>query len=197
MEKPKINSEQLPRASAIEAGTKLSRETASTLGEVFSRKLIGLSMREELTAKQKSFIGAVLDVGTRNIVYGIDYNGLPLPSEQSEEAITLRKGAKRLIDGLEHAGFSLSQDSLPGYQDSVVYALPRLTGLPVGLNTHPDLRAPIEDYAIAVMPYFGAMVADNGDALTLDRYMAGNMQYLLAHFEQVEAEEQRLAAQAV
>lgn len=167
-----------PEAGEFNQGAVVNAEQAKKLGEVFSGKVLELSRKAELSTADMAFLDNVVDIGTRNIVVN---PGAQLPVE-SEHVRELVKASAHLYR--ESAQTWPLDHDVSSSQD-IHTVMNGLTGNAVGVRGNPALRTPIEDYAMHIVPYFGEVVAQNGD-LQLDAYMTGNLQYMLAQYEMVE-----------
>lgn len=153
------------------------------LGDVFASKVTNISRKTELTPQDANFISAVADLGARNIVFCLENGTLAAPRDEQQVAGMLAK-ASRCPRNYQTVTTKLSHSP----EANIVSGLRGLTGGNVAVSNDPQLRVHAEEFAAAVMPFFGSMVAENEGGLHVNEYMAGNLQDLLARYEMHEAQ---------
>ncbi len=153
------------------------------LGDVFASKITNISRKAELTQPDVNFISAVADLGARNIVFCLENRTLAAPRDEQQVSDMLAK-ASRCPRNNQTATTKLRHSP----EANILAELSGLTGGNVAVNNDPQLRGHAEEFAAAVMPFFGSMVAENEGGLHVNDYMAGNLQDLLARYEMHEAQ---------
>lgn len=139
---------------------------------------MSIGNRAELTVRDATFIDTVTDLGARNIIYCLEYGQLSPPRDDMRIDDLLTKAHK---SPKHHQPESI----VPGLSahDRILHGLRGLTGGNAGVRSYPHLSTHAQGFAATVMPFFGSMVAENVNGLQVDRYLAGNLQTLLAQYE--------------
>lgn len=153
------------------------------LGDVFASKVTNISRKAELTLKDAIFISAVADLGTRNIVFCLENSSLAAPRDEQQVAGMQEKASRCPRTTPTH-----SINKRHSTEGNLVAELSVLTGGSIVVTNDPEFRVPVEDFAAAVMPFFGSMVAEKEGGLHVNDYLAGNLQDLLARYEMHEAQ---------
>lgn len=171
-----------PETGELSQGSVLSGEQAQALGQLFHDKVYQLSSKkEDLTLAEATLVDQVVDLGSRVVVMAEDREGFSLPVDSADQK-KLMSSAYQMVTG---SGERWPLDHAVESPSDVIAVMHGLTGGAVGMRRNPHTRLATEDYAMSIMPYLGAMVAENG-GLTLDGYFAGIIQNLLNNFELAE-----------
>lgn len=161
-----------PEVSALTDGTYLSAEQARQFSAIIGGKITELSRKPELSRVEQTFIDRTMDLGARSAVYLADRYRATIPVD-SPATERVRTAVNHLREG---------QEPIRDVYD----ALGSVTGSAYSMRTDPHLRTPIEDTARGAMQLFGEMANASDGRLMLDGYLEGNLQNIVAHFEQVE-----------
>jgi hypothetical protein len=159
-----------PEAGDISTGVHISAEQLQQFGDIIGGKVDELGQKAELTSTEMTFIDRTMDLGTRSVIYAHERFGIPIP--ESENTVDVALGIGEL------------QGNPPAPQD-VVYGLHSITGSRYTARTNPEYRSAIEKIGGGSIRMLGEM-ASITDGMTVDDYLAGNLQNIIGHFEQIE-----------
>lgn len=165
-----VFTEKYPAAGDIRTGVRASGEQLGEFADIIGSRIAELSRKPELTKTEATFIDRTMDLAVRSVIYTHERFGIPIP--ESENTVATAQG----IAGL--------QGSAPAPQD-IVYGLHSITGSMYSLRDKSAYRTPIENIAYGSLHMLGEM-ADTADGLQVDQYLEGNLQNIVAHFEQTE-----------
>jgi len=174
--------------------SKVTLETnyATEIADRFSRQVAGIVRAEVQTEEERSFVGSLVENGSRLIQSGIDTGRLELPDD-FESSVYFLKLANSVETSEGKARSRLTGETIED-KTIILNAAGRLaTGnAKTGFNERRlDTRA--EDYALAVMKYYAQMVAKTG-GLHLSKYEADALAYLHAKSDQAVEARKKLAA---
>lgn len=158
-----------PEAGDINAGVRVSSEQLQQFSEIIGAKVEQLSQKPQLTTTEAAFIDRTMDLGTRSVIYVHERLGIAIP--ESESTITVAAGIGQL------------QGAAPAPQD-IVAGLHSITGSSYSVRTAPESRDPIGEIGRGSVQMLAEM-ADSTDGVVVDNYLEGNLQNIIAHYEQV------------
>ncbi len=181
------------KSSEIRSGSTLTSEQAKAIGDTLEHKVIGLSRKPELSRDEARFLERTADLSARNIVYLYDSNAAQL-SPETAKALTSR--ANILVGIANETGnrSNAAEHNQEGSTDTdtsaqLKQALANVIGgtESIGVISRPYLRPNVEDFAQTAVTAFSELAASAPDGgLTIDDYLAGNLQNMLAFYERAE-----------
>lgn len=161
-----------PEAGEISTGVRVSSEQLQQFGDIIGGKVDDLMQKNELTKEELTFIDRAMDLGTRSVIYAHERFGIPIPESENTVDVALGIGAL--------------QGTPPAPQD-VVYGFHSITGSRYTARTQPEHLPTIAQIGAGSIRMLGEM-ASIADGMYIDEYLAGNLQNVIAHFEQIEKE---------
>lgn len=172
--------------TVFQAGQTVSPEALSTLASNIGGELRAISWQAaDLTPQQATLVDNVIDFGSRTIAYAAENKLVSFDTESDSFALAAFKA--RDVWRRTDENFN-SETPVPATSSELVTAMHHLTGGVVSVRTREaELRAPAEDYAMAVLPLLSEAAAAKG-GLQVDAYIAGNIAQLVNQYQATVAE---------
>ena len=170
----------------FQAGQTASPEALNTLTSKIGGELRAISWQAaDLRPQQATLVENVIDFGSRTIAYAAENKALSFDTESDAFALAAFKA--RDLWRRTDPNFD-SETPVPTTPSELVKAMHYLTGGTVSVRTREaELRAPAEDYAMAVLPLLSEAAAAKG-GLQVDAYIAGNLAQLVNQYQATVAE---------
>lgn len=182
---------QHPEVGPIIEGETLDQPQLEALTGLMVRRVIEISRRPgELHEHERAFVNQVLNMGSRTIVYLMDQRGFNLDgSVEAEQALNRIKAGMRAFQG----GALPSEFQTHGLsRGQLISIINSLSDSAVAIERDDQVnRAPVEDLTknvVSLLPRL-ARLEDTGltYGLPVDRYLKGNLDNMIAHYQLTEA----------